>query len=253
MNKLELKSISYKNKDNLILDDISFKVEQGVNLSIVGNISGKSTLALILKNKLKKDGDYLINGVEVVKSNAYVVDRFVSVVTKDDDFDDESIIDILFDMYDDKDKVDEIVKYFKIDKYLKYKLEELTDEIKYYIFIILNITNNKSFLVIDDLLCYLTNKQIELIYKYAKKNKISIIDITSNLDNVLNSKYLIALYNGSIAMEGDMLSCLKEEKLLKRLGFKLPFMYDLSLQLNYYEVINDIYLDYKKLEEAIWK
>ena len=54
-------------------------------------------------------------------------------------------------------------------------------------------------------------------------------------------------------MEGEVLSCLKEEKLLKRLGYKLPFIYDLSLQLNYYEVINKIYLDNKSLEEAVWK
>ena len=54
-------------------------------------------------------------------------------------------------------------------------------------------------------------------------------------------------------MEGDVLSCLKEERLIKRLGFKLPFLFDLSLQLNYYEVLDDIYLDFKSMENAIWK
>ena len=53
-------------------------------------------------------------------------------------------------------------------------------------------------------------------------------------------------------MEGDILSCLKEEKLIKRLGFKLPFMFDLSLQLNYYEVLDNVYLDKDKMIEKIW-
>ena len=91
------------------------------------------------------------------------------------------------------------------------------------------------------------------MYKYSKKNKITIINISSDLNDVLYSEYMICLYNGKIAMEGDVISCLKEEKLLKRLGFKLPFLYDLSLQLNYYDVLNDIYLDYESLEDAIWK
>ena len=253
MNKIELKNISYINDDNLILDNISIKVKQPDNFTIIGNISGKTTLAQILNNKLKKEGNYLINGVEVVKSNAYVVDRFISVVSNKNDYDDEKIIDLLFDIFDDSKKIEEIANFFKIKEFLKYKLDELNDEIKYYMYIILNIINNKAFLVIDDLLCYLNRSEIDIIYKYAKKNKISIIDINSNLDNVLYSKYLIVLYNGKIAMEGEVKSCLKEEKLLKRLGFRLPFIYDLSLQLNYYEVINEIYLNCKSLEEAIWK
>ena len=73
------------------------------------------------------------------------------------------------------------------------------------------------------------------------------------VNDVFNSEYIVFIYKGKIAMEGEVLSCLKEEKLIKRLGYKLPFMYDLSLQLNYYDVLDDIYLDYKDMENAIWK
>ena len=53
-------------------------------------------------------------------------------------------------------------------------------------------------------------------------------------------------------VEGPVVSVLKEEKILKNLGFSLPFIYDLSLQLNYYGLIDSIYLDEKVLVDKLW-
>lgn len=250
MQTLELNKISYKN----ILSNINLKMESGNNISILGNIgSGKSTLAKILANKIEYKGTYLINKVEIVASNAYVVDRFVSLVDKNYLYDNERVVNILFDELDEEEKVKKLVRYFDLNDILNIKMDDLSDENKYYILIILNLLKKESFLVIDDILCYLRVKQIDKIYKYAKKHKVTIINITSRLDDVFYSQYLICLYNSNIAMEGNILNCLKEEKLLKRLGFKLPFMFDLSLQLNYYEVLDDIYLNSDEMVKKIWK
>ena len=64
---------------------------------------------------------------------------------------------------------------------------------------------------------------------------------------------MLVLYNGKVVMEGSMMSCLLEEKLLKRLGYNLPFYVDLSLQLNYYEILKNIYMDKESMVDAIWK
>jgi hypothetical protein len=53
-------------------------------------------------------------------------------------------------------------------------------------------------------------------------------------------------------LEGSTLSVLKEEKLLKRLGYKLPFVVDLSLQLNAYNLIDSIFLDEEVLVNKLW-
>ena len=256
MNTIKLNNISTLNISNISID-----VKEGTNISIVGsNVSGKTTLAKILNNKIKYDGEYIINGVEVVKSNAYVVDRFVSVVKfKDEElYDDESLVDLLFDNLtvkenDKESEVEKIVKHFKIKDILKYKLSELSLEYKYYLIIIINLFKSNTFLVIDDVFCYLNKDMISKIYSYAKKKKITIINITSTLDNIYYSEYAYFLYKGSIAMEGDINSCLKEEKLIKRMGFKLPFMFDLSLQLNYYEVLDSLVLNRDEMINKIWK
>ena len=256
MNSLELKTISFSYDDILVFKNLSIKVMKGHNISIIGNIaSGKTTLTNILNYKIKTDGQYLINGVEVVKENDYVVDRFINTLSITDKYDNKKVIDLLFDKLGDNNNEDikNVVSYFKIDDYLNNKINELTYELKYYVLIIINLLDKDKYLILDDVLCYLNNNHIKKVYSYAKKNKVTIINITSTLDNVFNSEYLIFIYKGKVAMEGEVLSCLKEEKLIKRLGYKLPFMYDLSLQLNYYEVLDNIYLDYKDMESAIWK
>lgn len=244
---LELKDISYSN----ILSNISFKINEGDNISIIGNIaSGKTTLCNILNNRLKYNGSYLIND-EVV--NKTIVNNNVILINNCYLYDNDKVVDIFFDEINDEDKIKKIVKTFNIDRLLNIRLEELNKADRYYVLIILALLSNKKYIVIDDILCNLRKKYIENIYKYAKKNKISIINVASNLDNVLYSDYVIFLYKSKIAMEGNVIDTLKEEKLIKRLGFRLPFMYDLSLQLNYYEVLDDIIIDREKMVHAIWK
>ncbi len=244
---LELKNISYTN----ILNNISFKIEEGDNISIIGNIaSGKTTLCNILNNRIKCDGQYLIDEKVVNKS---IVNNNIYLISNSYLYDNDSVVDIFFDELDDEDKIKKIVKNFTIEKFLNTKLEDLKKEDRYYILIILALVSDKKYIVIDDILCYLRKKYIEKIYKYAKKNKISIINVASTLDNVLFSDYVIFLYKSKIAMEGNVMDTLKEEKLIKRLGFRLPFMYDLSLQLNYYEVLDDIIIDREKMVDKIWK
>ena len=251
MEKIELKNISFSYGDIQVFKDLSISIKKGQNISIVGGVaSGKTTLTKILNNEIKFNGEYLINDKKISKG----LKNSINTVNKTKKYDNKKVIDLLFDRLKDNSKeIKEIIKYFKINDYLNNKICELSNEYKYYVLMIINILETDKYLILDDVLCYLNKSQVKYIYSYAKRNKVTIINIASSLDNVLNSKYLVCLYNCKIAMEGEVLSCLKEEKLLKRLGFKLPFMYDLSLQLNYYEVLNDIYLNAKDLESAIWK
>lgn len=256
MNTLELKNISFSYDDIQVFKDLSIKVKKGHNISIIGNIaSGKTTLTNIFNYSIKTNGEYIINGVEVVKENDYVINRYINTLSITNKYDNKKVIDLIFDKLgdDNSEDIKNVVSYFKIDDYLNNKINELSYELKYYILIIINLLDKDKYLILDDVLCYLNNNHIKKVYSYAKKNKVTIINISSRLDDVFNSEYIVFIYKGKIAMEGEVLSCLKEEKLIKRLGYKLPFMYDLSLQLNYYDVLDDIYLDYKDLENAIWK
>ena len=191
MNTLELKNISFSYDDIQVFKDLSIKVKKGHNISIIGNIaSGKTTLTNIFNYSIKANGEYIINGVEVVKENDYVIDRYINTLSITNKYDNKKVIDLIFDKLgdDNSEDIKNVVSYFKIDDYLNNKINELSYELKYYILIIINLLDKDKYLILDDVLCYLNNNHIKKVYSYAKKNKVTIINISSRLDDVFNSE-----------------------------------------------------------------
>ena len=54
-------------------------------------------------------------------------------------------------------------------------------------------------------------------------------------------------------MEGKPSSVLREEKILNRIGLELPFMIDLSLKLEFYELLDDEITDMDRMVDTLWK
>ena len=108
-------------------------------------------------------------------------------------------------------------------------------------------------IVFNDCLRKFKVKEKETIIDMLKSRKVNFINITSNIEEVLYSDYLYVYYDGKIAIEGKTLEVLKMEKILKRLGFALPFTVDMSIQLQLYNLINDTFVDNRKLVDELWK
>ena len=261
MGTLELNNISASYINNKVIDNFSFKINKGSNISILGGIAtGKTTLVNILGGSAKYDGEYIINGVSITKPNTYLIKRFISIVENKKMDNNRKVVDLLFDSLDGKDydsskeekTVKSIIKFFDIDNLLDSRINSLEYNYRFYVMIIAALLKKNDYLVLDDVLCHLNNLEVNKIFTYAKKIKISIINFTSNINETLYGEYLILLYNKKIAMEGETFATLKEERLLKRIGFSLPFMVDLSTQLNYYEIIDDFYLDQEEMLKMIW-
>ncbi len=90
------------------------------------------------------------------------------------------------------------------------------------------------------------------IFKLLKKQNISYINVTSNVEDALYSDYIFVYDGNKLVLEGNRNEVLKEEKTLKRLGYGLPFAVDLSIQLNYYDIFNKVYYDLDELVRALW-
>ena len=90
------------------------------------------------------------------------------------------------------------------------------------------------------------------IFKLLKKQNISYINVTSNVEDALYSDYIFVYDGNKLVLEGNRNEDLKEEKTLKRLGYGLPFVVDLSIQLNYYDIFNKVYYDLDELVRALW-
>lgn len=126
-----------------------------------------------------------------------------------------------------------------------------SDKIK--LCILKGLLNNTNYISFDNILIYLPKKEKNYILEYLKKEKINFIIVSNDLEDLLQTDVTYILNNGEIIATGSSRKILLEEKLLKRLGFTLPFMVDLSLKLKDYNLIKDIYLDKEILVNKLWK
>ena len=246
MESIKLSNISFQYNDFTVFDRLTMQINKGINTAIIGTgACGKTTLAKIFAGVLKYSGSIIINGVEIVKDNFYLLKRYVSVITNERYTSTNMVIE--------ETRVNKIVKFFKLENVLETRVSTCTKRFKNYLKIIKALIRNSEYIVFDDVFVNMEEADIKRIVKYCKNNNITIVNITTDMENLLDSDYLIILYNKGIAMEGKTLECLKEEKILKRLGFNLPFMVDLSIQLGYYGLLNEIITNERKMIKTIWK
>lgn len=147
-----------------------------------------------------------------------------------------------------------LVNNYNIRDYLGTNLLDLKIEDQLYlkIIVIINYVNDRNF-VFDDVLSYLSEDRKKIIFKTIFDKNVKYYNFTSDIEEVVYSNYLIVLSKDGVAVEGTVKSVLGEEKLLKRLGFSLPVIYDISLQLKSYGLIDKPYVDMKKLVNDLWK
>ena len=110
---------------------------------------------------------------------------------------------------------------------------------------------NKQFIFNETLYGLKLDEKMK-IFKLLKKQNISYINVTSNVEDALYSDYIFVYDGNKLVLEGNRNEALKEEKTLKRLGYGLPFVVDLSIQLNYYDIFNKVYYDLDELVRALW-
>ena len=107
-------------------------------------------------------------------------------------------------------------------------------------------------IVFNEIWYYLSKEEKSELLEILKRRNVSFVNITSNVEDVIYSDYLIVYDDDKKILEGNKEMVLRNEKLLKRLGYGIPFVVDLSIQLNYYDIFDTVYYDMDKLTEALW-
>lgn len=147
----------------------------------------------------------------------------------------------------------QLIPYFNLENYLNKPYLDLPFEDQIFIKIISMIVNYKGNVVFDDVLTFLNETKKYLVLKYLKDNDIIYFNFTSDMEEVLFTKYLIVLSKDGVIIEGSTKSVLKEEKIIKHNGFNLPFVVDLSRQLVDYGILEKEYYSLEKLVSDLWK
>lgn len=236
---VEFKNVSFKyyGSDEDVLSQLSFGVEKGSMLAILGhNGSGKSTIAKLMMGLLEANcGDIYIEGEKLTEDN---VDRlrqkmgiifqnpdnqFVGVTVKDD---------IAFGLENHQipreQMIEQINKYASLvdmQAFLDENPENLSGGQKQRVAIAGALAMETDLIIFDEATSMLdpkgTKEINEVIQTLRKKYQKTIISITHNLEEALIADRVIVLNGGKIVLDGTPKEVLKEQTILEASGLKL--------------------------------
>ena len=249
--------------DNLMLGPFTkFSIEIPLNsfTFITGsNNSGKSLLLKVLagivniKNKItydkeiiKSDNDisYIatltFNYATVLKNIRYPLERL--------GYEDDKINVLVRD----------IAKDLKITNLLNKNIKDLNEYEKLRVFLASKVIYNPKLLLLDDPCLFLSPLEKEEFMSFLEQLRtrgITIVVSSSSLDEVVYTinSIIYVLDKGMIVSNGDMLEVLSDDSLLNKIGLELPFMVDLSVKLEYYNLVPKINLSPLGMVEHLWK
>lgn len=245
MHAVEFKNIKYGyNKDNLLFDDLSFYIEQGEYIIILGNNgSGKSTLAklitgiikpisgdIYIKDKKVSEKDY-VNNVSIVFQNPD--NQFIATTVEED---------IAFGLENKNIAREEMAKLVseyarKVNMldYLKSEPSKLSGGQKQRVAIAGALVLGNDILILDEATSMLDpqgKKEIlDLINELRKQNpKLTVISITHHINEISFADRVMIL------KEGEVISFDKPSEVFKDIDNKelenfLPFELQLKKRL----------------------
>ena len=226
-------------KNKHILDNILFKNANEYITINFGKITNKS------KDKLRKLVGF---------SSFDMLDVFLAETVKDElAYGLESLATKKEEM---SFRIDEIGAEFRLTSLMDQSGKSLSTSAKVKLSIARSLITKPKILVLDNILSSLDEKDYKLVTKnlieYVNNGGI-ILNFTTEIEETLLGSKVIITNNEKILLSGYTLSVLNEEKLMKRLGFNLPFIILLNKYLKDYELINYYVFTYERLVDEIWK
>ena len=267
MNIINLDNVNVKKDSSIILKNVNLNVEKGQFLSIIGsNGSGKSTLIKFLYGLYEHEGYAEVDGYFLNEKNILNIRKIVSVINGDDyGFIYGRVIDELIVPLENigisKSEIDRkiriIVSLFKLEDILYRSIKNINNSKKQVVMFAQALVIDPDILLVDDAMHQMDIKDKKLVFdildKYKKRNNITILMTTHDVEDTLNSDKVIVMDKGSIVLYGSVISVYKNKKVLEKVGVSIPFVIDLSLRLIDKGIIKYVYKDMRKLVDVLWK
>lgn len=268
MSVIEVKDISFSYDENVdVIKHVSFNIEKGSYVTIVGhNGSGKSTLAKLMAGLLPlKNGEIKIDGQVLNEENIGTIRFKLGIVFQnpDNQFIGSTVRDDMafgLENYQvESSKMDDIINHFAkvvgMQDYLDSEPSNLSGGQKQRVAIAGILAMNPEIIIFDEATSMLDPKgkaEIkEVIQKLHAEQDITIISITHDIEEALNSDYMIVMNQGEIYMDGKPHDLFKHKQDLLKIGLDIPFTYKVAEEFKHYGYKVDDYQDMKGLVDAI--
>ena len=250
MSKLEIKNLCFSyGDDRLVIDDISFSVEKGSFVAVLGhNGSGKSTLAKLIVGLLeKKSGQIFFDGEEITKKNLRNLQTKTALVFQnpDNQFIGSTVEDdIAFGLENREfphDKMQEEIEKFaesvNMLDYLKKEPINLSGGQKQRVALAGALILKPEILILDEATSMLDPKGKSTVRKvinriHKENPDLTIISITHDVDEALLADEVFILSKGKLVKNGIPQDILRDEQTLLDLKLDMPFIYRVEKKLS---------------------
>lgn len=265
---IEIKDLNFNYANKPVFKRLNLNVYQGEWLSIIGpNGSGKSTIVKLIIGLLESNHTIKIGRAILTSYNIKDIRKHIGVVFENPEkgFVAETVLDEIAFTIENLDlttteiktRIKEVSDLLALTDLLEKEPQSLSGGQKQRVAIACALVAKPKILILDEalsMLDYFETKEIIRIVKTLNETQgVTIINVTNNLEETIYADRIVVLNKGEKVLEGNKYDVLKEDRILQRLGFKLPFLVELSLKLKYYGLVDDIELDPEKLVDQIWK
>ena len=244
-----------------IKDNDVFIELDGIITAIIGPTnSGKTVILKKLCNKID-NRDIKIDDVSIEEYDINFLKNNIVVCLDDNEYKEEYVAEELFHnlhslgfrVDEITQKIEEICKRFKIDKLLSERIDSLYLENKILVKILSYLIIDPKIIAIDDLFSYLDPKKLEMLFEYVREKNISMIYVTTNPEHLLLADDIVLMNNYKAIICSDRRQFFNGNSVLPYMGLGLPFIIELSHNLELYGLVDKTYEDIERVVDDIWK
>lgn len=261
-NIIEIRNLNY---NNIFIDfNVAFPNNKFISISGPNNC-GKTTLIRILDRQLVTRNSVYLSSNRIENYKITDLSSIIQcVIPKEVDFVYQSLEDELkFNLNNTNISTSsqdnlykELIKIFKLGKYQKTDINNVEPSTLIKIQLVLALSKKPQILLIDNIGNYVSKKEmaeiLQQLHTIQKKEEMTIIMATNDLNEVIESDYLYIIYQSNVILQGVPLEVLEKDNILNKIGLEVPFMIDLSVKLRDYDLIKDIELDMDRMVDTLW-
>ncbi len=232
--EIEFKNVSFSYESKKVLDDVSFVVEKGKTIALVGpSGGGKSTLANLIPRFYDPDeGEILIDGVPLKDYDYKSIRHQMGIVTQESIlFNDTIINNIAFGL--EKFDVEDVYKAARIANADEFIIQEpegyqriigdrgskLSGGQKQRLTIARALLKNPSILILDEATSALDSESEMLVQDAINtlmKNRTSVV-IAHRLSTIQNADEILVINEGKVVERGTHVELMKKDGIYQKL------------------------------------
>lgn len=257
MQAIDIKNLNFSYGNIKIFDGFNLNITEKNFTVILGkNGSGKTTLANILSGNLKYNGDIFFFNKSFNKNEIGFIDELSEYDS--DDF----VMDVLikkikgFKKSEIRNIIFNISVEFKFSKSLDKRFNSLSITQKKLVILSSYLIKSKV-LILDNLFeDFDRNLKYEILRRlkrFAKKKNITIINFSNDAKEAFYADNIVIIDEGKVILKDSKKKVFEREDIFEKYDLERPFIVSLSDKLKFYDLIDKIYFDEKKLVDDLWE